>query len=279
MTTFANKTNTLINGILTNQVSVLDRGFQYGDGVFETIALQQGELLFWHEHLKRLIEGCKRLYIPVPDVSLLLCEAQTLSAGVDKGVIKITISRGVGGRGYQLPDPVKATRVVSLYAAKDYPKSNWIDGVDVIICRSILGANKQLAGIKHLNRLEQILARNEWSDANVAEGIMLDNNGNIIEGTFSNVFMVSNGEVITPRLENCGVDGIMRNIVMDLIAADSASCRVSDIKLGDMLDADEVFLTNSLIGIWPIKKMDKVRFSIGSVSQLLWEKLQASFCV
>ena len=276
------KTKTLINGISGNQISVFDRGFQYGDGVFETIALQKGRLLFWDEHLKRLIMGCKRLSIPVPDTNLLFREAQILSSGVDKAVIKITISRGVGERGYQQPDPVNITRVVSLHEAKKYPKSNWIDGVNVIICNSVMGSNKQLAGIKHLNRLEQILARNEWSDMNVAEGIMRDNSENVIEGTYTNVFMVSNGEITTPRLENCGVEGVMRNIVMKLITSTPSckvsACKVSDIKLSELLSADEVFLTNSLIGIWPVKKIDEVPFSVGPVSQLLWKKLQTSFC-
>jgi len=274
-------TNTLINGLPGDQISVLDRGFQYGDGVFETIALQKGMLLYWDEHLRRLRKGCERLYIPVPDTNLLLQEAQTLCSGVDKGVIKIIISRGIGGRGYQQPDPVKLTRVVSLHSAKDYPQSNWIEGVNVIICNSVLGSNRQLAGIKHLNRLEQILARNEWSDENVAEGIMLDNSQNVIEGTCTNVFMVSKGEIITPQLENCGVKGIMRDIVMKLIAATPSckvsACKVSEIPLSQFLNAEEVFLTNSLIGIWPVKKLQNVALSVGPISQLLWKKLQTSF--
>jgi len=268
---------TLINGVSSNQISVLDRGFQYGDGVFETIALQKGQLLFWDEHLKRLISGCKRLGLPVPDKHLLQHEAQILSAGVDKAVIKITISRGVGGRGYQSPDPINITRVVSLRGVRNYPKENWLVGVNVIICNSIVASNKQLAGIKHLNRLEQVLARNEWSDIDVAEGIMLDGNANVIEGTSTNVFLVSNGKITTPRLENCGVEGVMRNIVMELITASQRSCEVREIKLGELLGADEVFLTNSLIGIWPVKQLDKVRFSVGPVSQLLWKNLQTHF--
>ena len=270
-------TNTLINGVSSDQISVLDRGFQYGDGVFETIALQKGVLLYWDEHLRRLRKACERLYIPVPDTSLLLHEAQTLSSGVDKGVIKIIISRGIGGRGYQQPDPVTLTRVVSLHNAKDYPQSNWIEGVNVIICDSILGSNKQLAGIKHLNRLEQILARNEWTDVNVAEGIMLDSGNNVIEGTCTNVFMVSNGEVIISSLENCGVEGIMRDIVMKIITATPIPFKVSEIPLNKLLSADEVFLTNSLIGIWPVKKIDNISLTVGSISQLLWKKLQSSF--
>jgi len=268
---------TLINGVSGNHISVLDRGFQYGDGVFETIALQNGRLLFWDEHLKRLILGCQRLHIPLPDTNLLRHEAQILGVGVDKAVIKITISRGVGGRGYQAPDPINVTRVVSLHGVKNYPKENWVDGVNVIICDTILASNRQLAGIKHLNRLEQVLARNEWSDLNVAEGIMLDGNANVIEGTCTNVFVVSKGIISTPSLDNCGVVGVMRNIIMDLMAASQQSCQVTDLSLGELLHADEVFLTNSLIGIWPVKRVDKARFSVGPVSQLLWKKLQTHF--
>ena len=270
-------TNTLINGLPGDQISVLDRGFQYGDGVFETIALKNGMLLYWDEHLKRLIKGCERLYIPVPDTNLLLQDAQTLCSGVDKGVIKIIISRGLGGRGYQQPDPAMPTRVVRLHSTKNYPQSNWVDGVNVIICESVLGTNKQLAGLKHLNRLEQILARNEWSDVNVAEGIMLDSHNNVIEGTSTNVFIVSDGEILTPDLENCGVEGVMRAIVMKIIASTQFSCKVSEIPLSKFLGADEVFLTNSLIGIWPVKKVDNVALSVGPISQLLWKKLQNNF--
>jgi len=179
----------LINGELNETLSAQDRGLHYGDGVFETIAVNKGNLLCWDKHYERLQFGCQILDFACPAKELLQNEAQQVISDA-KEVLKIILTRGAGGRGYNPPKQITPTRIVANYPWPDYSDKQVKEGVKVRICDFRLGFNPKLAGIKHLNRLEQVLARNEWTDMGIAEGLMLDQNDNIIEGTMSNIFMV-----------------------------------------------------------------------------------------
>jgi 4-amino-4-deoxychorismate lyase len=137
-----------------------------------------------------------------------------------------------------------------------------------------LAEQPTLAGIKHLNRLEQVLARAEWSDPAIAEGLMLDQSSRLIEGTMSNVFLVRGGVVYTPRLHRCGVAGIVRELVLQRLAAECAPVREADLTLDDVSAADEVFLTNSLIGIWPVLKIDCLYKTRGDVTIAFQQSFQ-----
>lgn len=247
----------LINGERAEQIAVTDRGLHYGDGLFETIAIHHNTPILWNEHITRLQQGCQKLAIPIPDSIQLREEAEILCQGVEAAVLKIIITRGSGGRGYYTPGSLKPTRILGLYSWPSYPNSYSQEGVNVICCRTGLGHNSQLAGIKHLNRLEQILARQEWNSEDIAEGIMLDHNGDLIEGTMSNLFIVRNKSLYTPSLHNCGVAGIIRQIILDGAEQLKIPYEIGRITLDDLFLADEVFLTNSLIGLWPVKKIDR----------------------
>lgn len=259
-----------VNGIIGAQVSPLDRGFAYGDGVFETCQLVRGVIPLWQWHLERLQQGCARLMIPL-DVTCLeeYLAALLASAPISEGVIKVTVSRGEGGRGYRLPEQTSPTYCVGIYPAA--AQSNNQRGVAVRICQQRLAASPALAGIKHLNRLEQILARAEWQDDRFAEGILLDDNGDVIEATASNIFVVHQGALITPDLSRCGVAGVMRRIIMEqLLSRLDMSARVEKITLRDLAAADEIFLCNSVFGIWPVLQVvsDQVTgYSHGVVTQ------------
>lgn len=180
----------LVNGEQHDTIAIMDRGFQYGDGLFETIEVRANQPIFLEQHLKRLNADSKRLYLPQIDVDLLHSEIHQLCQNVGNAVLKIIITRGSGGRGYRQPDVIQPTRILSLYPFPDYPKSYYFDGIVARICKTRLGLNPDLAGIKHLNRLEQVMARAEWNDAAIQEGIMLDFNGRVIEGTMTNLFYV-----------------------------------------------------------------------------------------
>ena len=201
----------LINGQSAEHISVLDRGFQYGDGLFETLRVSTGKPRCWTQHMTRLAAGCQVLHIAMPEPALLLSEAMSLCAGRRDGVLKIIVTRGVGERGYAPPAQAATTRVLSLSSAAVFPQTYYRDGVSVRVCDTRLAGNPVLAGIKHLNRLEQVLARAEWRNE-VAEGLMLDNNNNVIEGTMSNLFCVQESEsgpvLKTPLLTQRGVKGI-----------------------------------------------------------------------
>lgn len=262
----------LVNGECREHVEISDRGFQYGDGLFETIAVNNGQAVFLDRHLDRLKEGCRRLYIPFPDIELLVFEARTLCQHSSKAVLKLIITRGSGGRGYRQPDVIQPTRVLSLHPFPSFPGSSpgtfacayEEQGIAARFCNTRLGLNPALAGIKHLNRLEQVLARAEWSDPAIQEGIMLDMNDHIIEGTMSNLFYVKNDALYTASLALAGVAGVMRGIIMALSAEHDLPVIEHAFTKAELLSADEIFVSNSIIGIWPINKIENTQFSVGS---------------
>lgn len=249
-----------VNGVIDAQVSPLDRGFTYGDGVFETCRMINAKIPLWNLHFERLINSCKKLAIAInteqitQQLSQLIGEAS--SEQLTEAVVKITVTRGQGGRGYKLPEIVNPTIVIAIFPASNYPKDYYTQGISVRICNQRLSCNNALAGLKHLNRLEQILARAEWQDNNIAEGIMLDTKDNIIEAVFSNIFMVKSGELLTPDLSEAGVAGVMRRFIIEEIAPQlKCKVRIAKIALSDLLNADEMFLCNSLYGIWPVRSI------------------------
>lgn len=265
----------LLNGEPGRRIDIADRGFQYGDGLFETLEILNGAPLFLDRHLERLASGCERLLLPPPDLELLTREALAVSAGTTRGVLKIILTRGEGGRGYRQPEPVYPNRLIGLYPFSDYPSSFHIHGVSVRICKTRLGGNPALAGIKHLNRLEQVLARAEWRDDGIQEGLMQDSAGYVIEGCMSNVFMVRNGVVFTPELHECGVAGIVRGIIMDLCRGNAIELRETRLPLANLARADEVFLTNSIIGVWPVIRIEEQQLKTGALTRTLQNMFNA----
>lgn len=257
----------LLNGESRRCVDVSDRGFQYGDGLFETMAVQNGKPLFLQRHLNRLLDGCRRLLIPPPDLSVLESEALQVSAGADRAVLKLIVTRGVGGRGYRQPDQISPTRLFSLHPSPNYPDSYQTDGIAARFCEWRLAINPGLAGLKHMNRLEQILARAEWQDDTVQEGLMLDSDDRIVEGTMSNLFFVKKNVLHTPLLINCGIDGILRQIVIEFAIQNGLALSEGHFTKQNVLEADEVFVTNSVIGIWPVKQLEKQCFRVGGITR------------
>ncbi len=256
---------TLVNGRPHNSLAIEDRGLHYGDGLFETLAVVQGQPQHWERHYQRLRRGCERLHLPLPEETLLRAEAAELCAGRDRAVLKLILTRGPGNRGYRFPEVTTPTRIFSLYPWPEYPESYREAGVKVRICAIRLARNPALAGIKHLNRLEQVLARNEWVDPEIAEGLMLDTEGYVIEGTMTNLFLVQEGILITPDLSQCGVCGIMRERILETAAHFGIPTRIQPIRLDDLYVAEEAFVCNSIIGIWPIRHIQgEPDYSFGS---------------
>ena len=250
----------LVNGAPATQLEISDRGLQYGDGLFETIAVIKGIPQQLDRHLRRLQYGCQRLSIPAPDDALLTTEIEQLlhQNGDLRSVLKLMVTRGSGGRGYRPPPAPEPTRILSLSPWPIYPPSE--QGIRARLCETRLGSNPALAGIKHLNRLEQVLARNEWSNPEIAEGVMMDGEGRLIEGTISNLFLVFDEEIHTPDLSLCGVNGVMRALLIDQQREAGKEVVIRPIHQNELKQADEVFCTNSLIGIWPVQQIDALRF-------------------
>ncbi|HET9444661.1 MAG TPA: aminodeoxychorismate lyase, partial [Steroidobacteraceae bacterium] len=208
-------TAVLVNGVSPsdplNAVGVEDRGLQYGDGVFETALLAHGRVRFLEQHLRRLALGCERLGIVAPAPAVLRSEVQRLCGSVERAVLKVIVTRGIGPRGYRPSARGNTTRIVALYPAPASPPTTRLA---LRWCETRLGRNARLAGIKHLNRLEQVLARAEWEDETIVDGLMLDTEGELVSGTASNVFLVREGMLVTPDLRFCGVLGVMRAEVL-----------------------------------------------------------------
>ncbi len=269
-----NTVATLVNGHAGDCLSTSDRGLLYGDGLFETIAVQNGIPRRWSRHLARLRAGCARLGIAQADAGLLEDEAATLCRDAQRAVLKLIITRGTGGRGFRPPPAAAPTRILQLHPYPSWPAGHWQDGVCAGFCALRMGYNPALAGIKHLNRLEQVLARAEWDDPEIVEGLMQDQQGYLIEGTMSNVFIVKDSMLLTPDLRRCGVAGITRALILELAQQAGIATGVRDIAMNELARADEVFLCNSLIGIWPVIRIPEQHYPVGNLTRLMQEYLR-----
>jgi len=270
---------TLVNGQASMNLPVADRGLQYGDGLFETLALRNGEPLLWDRHVQRLGEGCRRLGLPAPDARLLREELNRIAGTNARAVAKIILTRGSAGRGYRADGSGTATRIVQRLPWPAYTDAAGKEGVAVRWCETRLARQPRLAGMKHLNRLEQVLARAEWQDE-YAEGLMRDTDGLVIEGTRTNLFLVcADGTVVTPDLSQSGVAGVMRAQVLDSAAAMGMSCIIQAVTTDMVESAQELFLTNSLIGIWPIRRIEARHYVVGQISQTLQAALHTAGCL
>jgi len=254
-------TKNLINGKYSNEIVLSDRAIHYGDGLFETIAIQNKQILCFDTHLNRLEKGCKKLKIPIPNRDIIKNEISTLIETNDQAVIKIIVSRGQGGRGYKIPEDIEPTRIISLHPWPNYSRNYSTLGIKTKVCNFRYAKNPALAGIKHLNRLEQILARSEWTDNTILEGIVMDTNNFVIEGTMSNIFCIIGRTLYTPDLSLCGVEGIVREKIIDMADKVNFSVEIKNMSLEFLLSADEVFMCNSLIGIWPVNSINEKQFS------------------
>lgn len=268
----------LINGKTDDKISVADRGLQYGDGVFETIAYREGVAEFLDQHLARLMTGCELLAINFEQIDLLRTELDTLFSEIntESAVIKITVTRGVGGRGYFSDNSAMPTRIISSHPYPVFPEHYQSDGVMLRFCEQTLSVNSRLAGIKHLNRLEQVLARNEWDDPDIAEGIMSDEEGNLIEGTMSNIFIVEGDTLFTPVVTRAGIAGVIRAQVIQLATRSGISVQERTITLQQLAEADEVFVCNSIIGIWPVSAISNKLYPVGFITQFIQKSLAES---
>lgn len=264
----------LLNGVAADRISCSDRGLQYGDGLFETVAVVDGRPALWGRHLDRLQLGCVRLGIPPPDPLRLRDEVEREIAGRDRLVIKIILTRGEAGRGYRPPASPQPNRLVSSAPWPDQPRSWRTAGVRLRYCNTPLGINPALAGVKHLNRLEQVLARGEWSDPEIAEGLMLDGAGRVIEGTQSNLFLWRDGGLHTPDLSAAGVSGVMRGLVLELARSLGIEVGIGHLFPEDLAGADGLFMTNALIGYWPVCELEGLRFDISRLPRELLARIE-----
>lgn len=258
-----------IDGMPADSVPVMDRGLQYGDGLFETFAVHGGRICLLNHHLDRLLDGCAKLEMPAPERSALCSELSVAAAGQSRAVLKLVLTRGSGGRGYRPPEGARSRRILMRHPWPDYPPAWAEQGVQVRVCCTRLAHQPRLAGIKHLNRLEQVLGRAEWRNTDdVQEGLMLDLGGAVIEGTMTNVFASPReGVLVTPDLVGCGVAGVMRRHILESARAAGVDVQIKVMSLVELQECAEVFLTNSVIRIWPVNQLEGRRHELGPMTR------------
>lgn len=252
-----------------------ERGLHYGDGLFETLLKFDGEIPLWNSHYGRLRKGCDKLQLPLPDEKWLLQRIDAETQGHDSVVIKVIVTRGRGGRGLKLPEHNQ----VSVFILK-YPYTAINDEelkLNVAICQTRLPLNPNLAGLKHLNRLDYVLATIDLEQmANKDEALLCDTEGYIVEGIVSNLFFCIQGEVYTPSLEFSGVEGVMRQEILNYLASQIIPVQIGRFYPELLLKASECFLCNSVHGVRPIHSIDDSVFARGEFTQMLIQKFNTN---
>lgn len=256
----------LINGNSSQVISPLDRGFAYGDGVFRTLKIVRGIPQHWPMHYQKLVADCAAIGIVCPSAECFISDFQQLFSLEEVAVAKIIVTRGEGERGYAPPAITMPMRVIIKSTLPNYAKSHYTDGVNLHLCEMRLGHQPKLAGIKHLNRLENVMARMEWKDEHIFDGLLLDMQGNVIECTMSNIFARFGSELATPALSMCGVAGVTRQSVIGLSHPLGLNINVTSLSLERLLQADEVMICNSLYGA----------FQVRSIADKIWQKQSLS---
>lgn len=252
-------------------VAIDDRAFQYGDGLFETIAIRGDKPRLWEYHLQRLAKGCERLQIAMPDEDSLLQELQSAlqssAAPTVYCVAKIIVTAGQGLRGYGRGFSATPAVFIGIFPAAPPPVEFYRDGIDTMLCKTRLATKSVTAGLKTLNRLEQVLARSELIGNGAFEGLTLDADDNVICGTMSNVFFVSDNQIITPSLDCCGVEGVMRRHIIATLPDNGLEVDVRSLRSAELEGVDEVFVSNSQFGVMAVKSCGNLKWPVGKVTQ------------
>lgn len=234
-------------GVVQPTFDVADRGLAYGDGLFETLLVHESEPVWWAQHWQRLQRGGTALVMDLPDEAVLrgACR-KLLEQAPARCVLKMIVSRGSGGRGYRPPMPAEPVAILSWHPAPDA-----VGPVRLRWCELRWAAQPRLAGIKHLNRLEQVLARAEWTDPAIFDGLVLDTRGHVISATSANVFALVQGRWCTPAVHGSGIAGLLRAWLLENIeGAVEAGLTVAQIE-----SAEAIFLCNAVRGILPVRQL------------------------
>lgn len=251
-------------------VSLDDRGFQYGDGLFETIAVREGEPRLWTLHIDRLHKGCAAMNITLPSVHELttgLEHAISASKRSDKdSIVKLIVTAGTGKRGY---GRLKADADIyfGVFEPAPLPRAAYRDGIATTLCNTRLGSQSPTAGLKTLSRTEQVLARSEFAGSREFEGFTMDTEDHLICGTMSNVFFVRGKSVSTPPVTSNGVAGVMRRHLMACLETEGRPVTVSTTLGSDLVLLDEVFISNSQLGVVPVRRCGNTRWAVGDITR------------
>ena len=245
----------LVNGRPADSIDARDRGLAYGDGVFRTLRTRDGEPIWWRDHYAKLAADCAALMLACPDAAGLRAEVCRVAEAGDS-VVKIVLTRGAAARGYALPPEQASTRIVLSTPLPAHAQAAAPDDVAARWCALRRARQPRLAGIKHLNRLENVLARAEWDDPAIFEGILCDGDGMLVGGVMSNLLWVRDGVLFTPDLSQCGVAGVARARLLRAAERRGIPTRIDRFPPAAILAADEVMICNSLLGVRRLARLD-----------------------
>ncbi|MGG7974730.1 aminodeoxychorismate lyase [Klebsiella aerogenes] len=251
----------LINGVEQDVLAANDRAIQFGDGCFTTSRIIDGQIAFFNAHLGRLQDTCEKLLIPFSEWETLAAEMQELAKPHREGVLKVVITRGSGGRGYSASGCIQPTRMMSVSSFPAHYARWREEGITLALSPIRLGRNPSLAGLKHLNRLEQVLIRSHLEQTDADEALVLDSDGWLTECCAANVFWRKGSQVFTPRLDQAGVNGIMRQHCMVMLARSSFDVVEVSMRPDVLRDADEVLICNALMPLVLVCRWDDVCWS------------------
>lgn len=263
----------LINGVEQQTLASDDRGLAYGDGFFTTAKVVAGKVEYWRDHLERLMLAAKRFDIELPSVLTLFSEVQQVIQGVELGCLKITITRGSGGRGYSPQGCGQTTRIVQV---SDWPAHylTWQQqGARLDMAAFSLGIVPALAGYKTLNRLEQVLIKQELAGLDYDDVAVTDINGHLVEASAGNLFWRKGSTLYTPCLSQAGVKGVMRKQVLKVAERLELASELGLFPAAELDNADEIFITNALMGIVPIKQYKQKQLSDFSLTEMINKEL------
>ena len=265
----------LINNEFQEKISVLDRGFSYGDGFFETMSWRYlggavrpiTKVEYWQRHYERIKAGCDLMQIRLPSQSDLIRQRQKIlvravDLGMKEGILKLIITRGVGGRGYKFDNEINPTVVFLVFPKHQINPLIYDNGVKTTFCKTNLYSHNRLFGLKHMNRLDSVLARSEWGDE-FFEGIFLDEKDNLVEGTMTNIFFIKGNTLITTPISNSGIDGIFRQVIIEKTDVFFNKINITKVNKKNLRNFDQMFLTNSILKVVPVKSLGNKKFFIG----------------
>lgn len=262
----------LINGTF-QKISPFDRALQYGDGIFRTFVVENKKPRHWKQHYKKIVEDCRAIKITPPKEKILLSDIKLLFKNNKKAVGKFIISRGVSERGYKFDDTITHNRFLTKTKMPVYPKEYFKFGVNLHVCKQKLYPSV-LSGVKHLNRLENIMARQEWKGDDYADGILLNQDGHVIECISSNIFMRIGKVIYTPKINNVGIKGVTREMIFKIAAKLGFKIKEIIFNMEKLLKADEVFITNSLFGAIQVRKIKNKSWQHQELASLFKNKLE-----
>ncbi|SIN80604.1 aminodeoxychorismate lyase [Salinivibrio sp. ES.052] len=266
-----------VNGQPCHEFATADRGLQFGDGCFTTGHVYRGVLLDRDAHILRLQDTCQRLAIEQVDWTGL---AQTLEQAcwhsTSEQALKVIITRGQGGRGYSPQGCISPTVIVSLHPFPTHYREWQQEGVKLATTPIQLGASPLLAGLKHLNRLEQVLLKRSLIDTSADDLVVTDVFGHLVETTASNLFWRSGHVVYTPSLDNAGVAGLMREKIMAVIdGLPDYQCQTVSLGESALWQAEEVFISNTLMKVVPVNAINQTDYHTHTLTQVLQQRLNA----